>query len=143
MAIGNLNSTSIDSLTIGQTCEEVLIVTKDWVQKFIELTGDYAPVHHSKDHAILMGYQDPIVHGLLIVSVFSRILGMFLPGPNTVIHQITNQMKAPVFIGDKLIYSVTVSRIISSVKTVQLALKVTNQNGVLINNGEVTCLFRV
>lgn len=140
--MNNLNLKTIESIIAGEVWEETHFVTEEWIHKFIELTGDKAPVHVNKEHAEAMGFKDPIVHGLLVVSMFSRILGMLLPGPNTVLHQVKTQMKAPVFLGDQLNYSVVVNRIIPAVKTVQLDLKVTNQTGALVNLGEATCLFR-
>lgn len=141
--MSSFNILSIEDLTGKEVWEETIEVTEAWIKKFIDLTGDIAPVHTNQEHANAMGYAGKIAHGLLVTSMFSRILGMHLPGKNTVLHQVTTQMKGPVFIGDKLHYTVAVSKLVPSVKTVALSLKVVNQSGTLINSGEATCLFRM
>ena len=74
---------------------------------------------------------------------YSRLLGMFLPGGNTVIHSVEMKMLAPAYVGDTLTYETKVVRIIEPVKSVQLELSAVNQNGVVVNKGTAICVFRV
>ena len=140
-----MNYSSIKSfhdLAVGDVWEEHFEITEHLVEDFIHLTGDTAPIHVDEKHALSMGYDRPIVHGLLVTSLFSRILGMNLPGPNSVIHQLKTEMKRPTYIGDKLNYFVEVTRVSSSVKSVVLSLKITNDHGDIVNTGEATCIYR-
>ena len=146
MDIGFKNSDpqflSIDDLEEGQSWHETIRITDGMVQTFIKLTSDKAPIHVNLKHARKMGYARPVVHGFLVGNGFSGILGMFLPGSNTVIHKISLEMISPVFVNDVITYVVKISRIIPAVKSTLLELTAINQHGQLVNKGAATCVFR-
>jgi 3-hydroxybutyryl-CoA dehydratase len=135
---------SLEDIQEGQTYTEDVSFSEELLEGFITLSQDRALAHVDSDHAARMGYDSGrIVHGLLVSMPYSRILGMFLPGSNTVIHQFSFDALAPVTVGDRLTYTVKVSRVVTGVKTVVLALEATNQDGVLVNRGRATCTFRL
>ena len=134
---------SIEDLKEGQSWQETIHITSNLVETFMSLTQDQAPVHTNQNHAMLMGYEKPVVNGLLVGTGYSKILGMFLPGSNTVIHKIILEMLQPVFINDFLTYKVEVSRIIPAVNSTLLDLSATNQSNQLVNRGSATCVFRL
>ena len=138
-----LSFLSIEDLKEGQNWSETIHITNGLVKTFISLTQDQAPVHTDHNHATQMGYKKPVVHGLLVGNGYSKILGMFLPGSNTVIHKIILEMLRPVFINDFLTYKVTVSRIIPAVNSTLLDLSAINQNNQLVNKGSATCVFKL
>src|SRR5262249_37756172 len=102
---------SFADLAEGDRCEELLRLSEDMLDAFIGLSGDRAPVHVDRDHARQMGFSDRIAQGLLVTSRFSRLLGMFLPGPLSVIQSIKFDYLKPVLVGQELAYSVTVKRL--------------------------------
>ena len=132
---------SLSDLVEGQSWQEKIEITDKLVQGFISLTKDRALGHVDPEHAAKMGFDRCVVHGFLVSSGYSRILGMFLPGSNTVIHKVQIDMLAPVFVGDVITYKVHVGRIITAVKSVQLKLSAVNQDGEQVNKGMATCVF--
>jgi 3-hydroxybutyryl-CoA dehydratase len=134
---------AIEDLSEGQIWEETQEISADLLERFIEVSQDRAPAHVDDQHAARMGYPSRLAHGFLVSLPYSRMLGMYLPGSNTVIHQLQIDMVAPVHVGDRLRYEVKVSRIIAGVRTVKLALSAKNQTGQLVNRGHATCVFRV
>lgn len=126
----------------GQEVSETVTFSEDLLATFIQLTRDTAPVHTDPAHASRMGYSDRLVHGLLVSAPYSRLLGMFLPGGNSVIHQIQLDMVGPVHVGDQVTYTVRVSRLLPSVRTVKLALTAQRVGGEVVNRGHATCVFR-
>ena len=112
------------------------------LQSFIELSEDRALAHVDEAQAQKMGYKGKLAHGFLVALRFSRMLGMFLPGSNTVIHQFQFDALAPVYVGDTLDYTVKVDRVFPSVQTVRLELSVVNQAGQMVCRGKSTCMFR-
>jgi len=133
----------MSELQEGQTYSETVSLTADKLRVFIELSGDSAPVHVDSEHAKKMGYEKCLVHGFMVNSGYSRLLGMFLPGGNTVIHRVQLDMLAPVFVGDDLTYEVKVLRISPAVKSVELELRAKNQSGVVVSRGKASCVFRL
>lgn len=131
-----------EDLAEGRSYHEEVQITEDLLQAFVAVSGDHAPAHCVSEHAQRMGFPERIVHGLLVGLPYSRMLGMHLPGGNTVIQTLRLDMIAPVFVGDTLTYSVAVERIMPSVRAAILALGATNQRGERVSRGSATCVFR-
>jgi acyl dehydratase len=55
-------------------------VVEEDVTRFAELSGDWNPLHVDAAHARTTELGRPIVHGMFIGALFSRLVGMFLPG---------------------------------------------------------------
>ena len=134
---------SIKDLKEGQFCQKKIHITDDLVHDFILLTQDQAAIHMDIDHAHRMGFEKPVVHGLLVGNGYSKIMGMSLPGSNAILHKINFEMLHPVFVDDHLTYKVEVSRIIMSVNSIVLNLTAINQNGKLVNKGSATSVFQL
>ncbi len=132
----------IEQIEEGQTYQESITVTDEMLQSFIKLSADCALAHMDEAQAQKMGYEGKLVHGFLVALRFSRMLGMFLPGSNTVIHQFQFDALLPVYVGDTLAYTVKVDRVIPSVETVRLELSVVNQDDQMVGRGKSTCKFR-
>ena len=68
------------SSLVGQRAEFEVLVTEEMIQKFSQLSGDCNPLHLSSSHAIKLGYSSNVVHGMLLASFVSRLVGEHLPG---------------------------------------------------------------
>ncbi len=106
---------------------------------FARLSGDRASLHFNDTFAIERGFPGRIVHGLLIGSRFSRLMGMFLPGENSIIQTLSLQYRRPVTPGVAVTLSVEVERVIESVGAVVLKLSATS-NGVVMVEGRAQCV---
>ena len=136
-----LQDREFESLSEGMEASfRVKMVLAD-VLDFARLAMDEAPVHIDPAVAHTMNYAAPIVHGFLVFGRFSGLLGMVLPGPRTVIHAANYKMSKPVYVGDELLYTVKIQKIVKAVKTVVLALSVTNDSGAMVLKGEAQCGF--
>jgi 3-hydroxybutyryl-CoA dehydratase len=76
--------------------------TKEDIDRFAALSGDANPLHTEPDFAQQVGWQDQVVHGMLTASVFSRLVGMLLPGKFALLHEVDAKFKRPVFPGMEL-----------------------------------------
>jgi acyl dehydratase len=68
----------------GQQYEEAIRFTQAQVEAFAALSGDHNPIHLDEAYAARTAFRRPIVHGFLAGSIFSKILGMHLPGEGTI-----------------------------------------------------------
>lgn len=132
---------TFEDISDNDKCVRTVVFDKARVDAFIELTDDRALVHVDEVHARKMGYPKVIAHGLLVASNYSRMLGMFLPGPNSVIQSIRLDMLQPVFLGDIVRFEVIVVRKVESVKAVKLSLAAFNQHDVTVGRGAAQCVF--
>ncbi|MBW2647156.1 MAG: UDP-4-amino-4,6-dideoxy-N-acetyl-beta-L-altrosamine N-acetyltransferase, partial [Deltaproteobacteria bacterium] len=73
-----------DTLKVGRTYEEIFMFNQDDIQKFAELSGDDNPIHLDVVAAKDVGFDGTICHGMLVSSLFSRIIGTKLPGKGTI-----------------------------------------------------------
>ena len=129
---------TIDELHIGQTAQFSKTVSETDVYLFAGITGDFNPAHVNQVHAEKTAFKTRIAHGMLSAGFISNVLGNTLPGPGTIyIQQILN-FRAPVGIGDTVTASAEVIEINSEKKRVRLKTVCTNQNGIVVLDGEAT-----
>lgn len=77
-------------------------VTEDMILSFARLSGDFNPLHVDKEYGKASAYKKNVVHGMLLASFFSQLIGMYCPGRNSLYLSQTLKFKRPVFAGDTL-----------------------------------------
>ena len=102
---------AINELEVGQTAEITRLVDEDAVRKFAEVSGDFNPLHMDEDYARRSPFRGRIVHGALVASFISCVLGNHLPGPGAVFAGMTMRFQRPVRIGDTVIARATVTEV--------------------------------
>src|SRR5437762_2235727 len=113
---------ALDAISVGDRWSERVCFDARMVQAFSAVSGDSAPHHLDDEAARKIGFDGAIVHGLFLGARFSRLLGMFLPGPAAVIHSFAMDFLRPVPIGTCVDVSVIVSKVHAAVRSVQLDL---------------------
>ncbi len=71
-------------IQINDTYSHTFRFTQAEVVRFAALTGDENPLHLDKDYAATTIFKQPIMHGFLGASVFSKVFGMLFPGEGTI-----------------------------------------------------------
>src|SRR6185437_455287 len=67
-------------IAIGQRYEIERQITKQDVERFAALSGDFNPLHLDPTYAASTEFGGCIVHGMLLASLFSHLVGMHIPG---------------------------------------------------------------
>ncbi len=132
----------IEDISVGDSYQEEKLIDEATIQQFIHMTKDTAGIHTNVQFSGERGFEDLVVHGFLLSINFSRILGMELPGENTVIGSLELHFHNPVYVGDSVRYVVTVKRILKPLGTVLLDLLITKNDGTLCVEGKTTCAFK-
>jgi acyl dehydratase len=81
---------------------ERIIITKDMSAAFAEVSGDYNPIHLDEDAAARSIFGRPVVHGIYLVSLFSKLIATHYPGPGSIYLSQHVDFKAPCYIGDEI-----------------------------------------
>lgn len=101
----------LEELTIGMTSSfEKTISAKD-IEAFAAVTGDTNPVHLDEAYAQTTPFKARIAHGMMSAGLISTVLGTQLPGPGCIYLDQQIKFRAPVFINDTVVATVTVEEI--------------------------------
>lgn len=93
---------SIKDIKVGDTATCSRIWTEEDIVSFSKLSGDENPLHMDISYAENTRFKNRIVHGMLVSSLCSQIVGMYLPGKRCLYLQQNLKFKNPVFIGDNV-----------------------------------------
>lgn len=89
-----------DEISVGQNFEIERSFSAQDVLAFAALSGDYSPLH--VDHAYAAGteFGAQVVHGVLLASLFSQLVGMRVPGKHALYLGQDLTFRRPVLIGE-------------------------------------------
>lgn len=87
---------------IGQKASAKKTITDEDVQDFARISGDYNPVHLDEEYASKTRFGRRIVHGILVSSLISKVIGTDLPGKGTIYLSQNLKFMKPVYIGDEI-----------------------------------------
>ena len=103
---------TIDDLKPGMAESFSKTISERDITLFGEVSGDVNPVHFDESFAKNTIFKGRIAHGVLSASYISTILGMKMPGPGTIFLGLTTRFKAPVRIGDTVVATCTVRKVV-------------------------------
>ena len=120
---------------VGQEASCSKTISETDVYSFAGICGDFNPVHVNKIKASKSVFGKQVVHGALVASFISTVLGMYLPGEGTIYLKQTSNFIKPVFIGDTITAHVKIVEISEKGKA-NLTTTVLNQNSEIVLSGE-------
>ncbi len=123
-------------LKIGDSFSRTREVTDALVRAFAELSGDFNSIHLDEEFAARTRFGRRIAHGMLTGAFISAVLGQEFAERKIVYLSQTMRFIAPVFIGDSVTVTSTVSHIRGDKGIVTLQTICTNQNGEEVVTGE-------
>ena len=97
-------------IRVGDSYSVKRVFTKEDVATFAKLCGDSNPIHLDDAAARKAGFDGCIVHGALVSSLFSYIMGVHIPGPDSIYLHQSVQFQAPVLVGEEVEATVTVKK---------------------------------
>ena len=115
--------------------------TENEVLTFAEISGDHNPIHIDPQFAASSQFKRQIVHGMLTAGLISAILGMQLPGPGCIYLKQELNFRAPVFFGDTITATVTVSKLREDKPIITLTTNCMNQDGILVLDGNAILMY--
>lgn|SRR3989344_3853810 len=129
----NLN---LEEIKIGMSREFSVSLTEEMVEKFAGLSGDFNPLHMDESYAENTRFKKRVVHGMLLASFFSRLVGMHLPGKKALYLLQKLKFKNPAFIGDNLRIVGKVTAVSEQLKLITLETMILNSSGQILVEGE-------
>jgi acyl dehydratase len=126
---------------IGATASITKTIGSAEIAAFAAVSGDVNPMHLSADFAQRTRYGRPIAHGMLTASLISAVIGTELPGPGSIWVSQTLNFLHPVFPGDTITTTATVTAVHEERPLVTLETQCANQDGRLVLDGEALILL--
>lgn len=111
-------------------------ISDELIRKFAEVSGDYNPIHLDDEFASHTRFGKRIAHGMLSGAFVSAVLGGELKGQTVIYLSQTLKFVAPVFIGDTVTTTSTITKIREERGIVTFKNVCTNQNNETLVKGE-------
>ena len=119
-------------LNVGDIISFERTLLDDDIQKFVGLSGDENPLHIDKDFGEMSIFGNNIVHGMLMASLFSKVVGMYL-GENIIYLSQTLEFRKPAFVGDHIVIEGLVRSKSDSTKIIVLETTIKRGKEIIIN----------
>jgi len=133
----NINEYLWGDLKVGLSSSFPVKVTEEMMENFLTYSRDHNPIHVDKSYAEKYGFQDRVVHGLLVAAFYSTLVGMYLPGKHSFLHGINVSFLKPVFVDDELIIVGKITYLNNAYKQVEIRGEIKNQNGKKVSRAKI------
>ena len=139
-----MNEYTYAELQTGQIETFSTEVTLEMEEQFRRITGDVNPLHRDDQYAREISggrFQSHVTFGMLTASLYSTLAGVYLPGKYSLIHSIDRiSFNKPVFAGDVLTVTGTLTGKQDDLKLIQVAVKITNQDEKCVSKADMKIL---
>ncbi len=97
-----------ETLEVGQSFSFTRTLSQEEVRLFADVTGDDNPIHVDPAYAAQTRFGAPIVHGVLLMGIISKVLGRDFPGPGSIAVSLSCRFLRPVPVGSEFTVEVKV-----------------------------------
>lgn len=131
---------TIAELKLGESASLTKTITEADVLAFADVSDDHNPVHVDEAFAKTTMFKGRIVHGMLVGSLFSSILGTQLPGNGSIYLGQELKFIKPVRFNDTITAKVTVIEKLLDKNRIKLETTARNQDDELVVTGIATIM---
>ena len=124
------------NIKIGDSFSKERVVTDELIRAFAEVSGDYNPIHLDEEFARTTRFGRRIAHGMLSGAFISAVLGYEFAEKKIVYLSQTMKFTAPVYIGDTVTTTATITNIREDKQIVTMDTTCTKQDGEVVVKGE-------
>jgi len=124
------------TLNVGDKASLCKAFSEEEVFQFANISTDRNPLHLDTEFGEASIFGQRIVHGMLVASLFSGLIGMTLPGEGSIYLGQSLTFKAPVAIDEEVTASVEIINIRPDKPIVTIRTICTNAKGMVVIEGE-------
>ena len=125
-----LSEHTFEDLFVGQKVTFSEKIDESLLIDFAKLSGDFNPLHMDEDYALNTNFEKRVCHGMLLASFFSQLVGMYLPGKNSLYFSQSLNFRNPCFVDDEVTIAGEITEKKSNTKII--TIKTTISRGVTI-----------
>src|ERR1051326_8645955 len=113
-------------ISVGQSHEIERTFTAEDADQFAQLSGDFSPLHMDAEYARSAEFEGRVVHGMLLASLFSQLVGMWLPGKHALYLGHDLAFRRPVYTDERVRAVAKVVSKTASTRTITLQTEIRN-----------------
>ena len=133
---------AFQEVEVGYSKEFTVKIDSKMLNDFADLSGDYNPLHMSNEYAEKTQFKKPVCHGMLLASFFSRLVGMYIPGKNSLYFSQTLNFRLPCFVNDTISVHGKVIEKRDLTKMITIKTEIHNQNDICVVDGIAKVIVR-
>ena len=122
-----------NQLLIGAKATHSKTIAESDVYGYSGITGDFNPYHVNEEYAKKTRFKHRIVPGPLLLSFCTTVLGMKIPGPQTILRSVEVNFIRPCYIGDTITATAEITEIVDN--KITLRMTCVNQNNEMLVEG--------
>ena len=130
------------NVEVGQAYRLERTFTADDVRAFATLSGDFSPLHVDPAYAASTEFGGCVVHGMLLASLFSQLIGMRIPGKHALYLGHDLVFRRPVLVGQTVTASAKVAGKNEATRTLLLTTEIHNAEGKVAVSGSARVKVR-
>src|SRR5262245_37048257 len=137
-----VNSWTFAQIEIGQSWEIERTFTAQDSDEFARLSGDFNPLHVDSEYARSTEFEGRVIHGMLLASLFSQLVGMWLPGKYALYLGQDLSFRRPVLVGQTVrAFAKVVSKNVAT-RALTLATEIRHSDGKVAVSGTAKVKLR-
>ena len=105
---------------VGDTAFFETVITSQIIHDFAKLSGDFNPLHTDSIYAQELNLKDRIPHGMIAGALFSRLVGMELPGLHSMYMSQYITFHIPLPIEETIIVKGVVMQLIDAMQSIKI-----------------------
>jgi 3-hydroxybutyryl-CoA dehydratase len=133
---------TFEELFVGQKANFFKKIDSALINDFAKISGDFNPLHMSEEYASTTNFGKRVCHGMLLASYFSQLVGMYLPGKNSLYFSQTLNFRNPCFIDDNITIEGEIIEKKLNIKLIVIKTTIHNQDGKCLIDGIAKVIVR-
>ncbi|QLH05781.1 MaoC family dehydratase [Nitrosopumilus ureiphilus] len=133
---------NFEDLFIGQKITFSQKINESILTDFATISGDFNPLHMNKEYAANTNFGKRVCHGMLLASFFSQLVGMYLPGKNSLYFSQSLNFRNPCYLGDEIVVEGEIIEKKSALKLITLKTTIHNKTGKCLIDGIAKVIVR-
>ena len=131
---------TLNDLALGTKASVAFSLSAHEMRQFAEISGDINPLHVDDSFAQRKGYASAVVYGALLVAKISQLIGMQLPGRDSVWASLSLDFRRPLYVDQAAQVEGTVASVHATTGLIELGL-VLRASGQVIAKGKAEVLL--
>ena len=124
---------TFEDLFVGQKVVFSEKIDESLLTDFAKLSGDFNPLHMDEDYALNTNFEKRVCHGMLLASFFSQLVGMYLPGKNSLYFSQSLNFRNPCFVDDEVIIAGEITEKKSNTRIITIKTTISRGTTIIID----------